>query len=236
MSTSFPRSRIAEIRSVYSFTRVPHACSPPKEPLILLQENTLNQIMLQFQGVTLSEWCVPKIAEVFWDQLTPPRRSGAPLSSIMLGIIWFLGSLSLTVCFFAALHCLLTYSIPTSSTLSWGHVYTCHDCGHVESTWCKMPRSLWHIAYTSLSVYPHNVMLVGFGRRSYVDRNRNDIANGSIATSVFHDSLIGLISLHVVQAHSSITMSRFLFGENLVAWATYALSIGLCHTHNLVCL
>ena len=48
---------------------------------------------------------------------------------------------------------------------------------------------------------PHNLRLVAFGRRSYVDQRRNDITSGSIAIKDFQDNLIGSISFHFVQAH-----------------------------------
>ena len=61
--------------------------------------------------------------------------------------------------------------------------------------------SLLHDRHKSELVYPHNFRLVAFGKRSYVEQRRNDIASGSIAIKDFHDNLIGLISFYFVQAH-----------------------------------
>ena len=79
-----------------------------------------------------------------------------------------------------------------------------------------------------------NFRLVTFGRRSYVDRRRNDITSGFIAIKDFLDNLIGSISFYFVHAHclawvtavavlcsssniltSSLTMSLFSFGLTL---------------------
>ena len=122
----------------------------------------------------------------------------------------------------------------TSNTLLCRHVYIWSKCGHADSTWCKVPRSLLHDKHRSEPVYPHDFRLVTFDKRSYVERRRNDIASGSIAIKDFHDNLIGSISFHFVQAHhlawvtalavlcsssniltSLLTMSLFPFGPTL---------------------
>ena len=101
-------------------------------------------------------------------------------------------------------------------------------------TWHKLPRSLLQEKHRSESVYPHNFRLIAFGRKSFVERRRNDIASGSIAIKDFHDNLIGSISFHFVQAHCltwltavavlcsslniltfSLTMYLFPFGPSL---------------------
>ena len=128
---------------------------------------------------------------------------------------------------------LFNNSMTTSNTLLCRHVYIWSDCGHADSTWCKILRSLLHDKHRSELVYPHNFRLVAFGKRSYVERRRNDITSGSIAIKDFHDNLIGSISFHFIQAHclawvtalavlcsssnilSSLTMSLFPFGPIL---------------------
>ena len=87
----------------------------------------------------------------------------------------------------------------TSNTLLCHHGYIWSDCGHADSTWRKVPRSLLHDKHRSESVYPHNFRLVAFGER-YVERRRN-IVSGSIAIKDVHDNLIGSISFPFVQAH-----------------------------------
>ena len=67
--------------------------------------------------------------------------------------------------------------------------------------------------------HSHNSWLVAFGKRSYVERRRNDTASGSIAIKDFHDNLIGSISFHFVQAHC-------------LAWVT-ALAV-LCSSSNIL--
>ena len=144
----------------------------------------------------------------------------------------------------------------TSNTLLCHHVYIWSDCGHADSTWRKVPRSLLHDKHRSETVYPHNFRLVTFGKRSYVDRRRNDIASGPIAIKDFSDNLIGSISFHFVQAYclawvtalavlcsssniliSSLTISLFslwaYFGEYIVARATQPSSIGLSDAYDV---
>ena len=144
-----------------------------------------------------------------------------------------MGSLASTGCWFAASYCALNNSMTTSNTLLCRHVYIWSNCGHVDSTWHKVPQSLLHEKYKSESVYTHNFGLVAFGR-SYVEWRGNHIARGSIAIKDFHDNLIGSISFHFIQAHclawvtavtvlcsssnfltSSLTMSLFPFGHTL---------------------
>ena len=145
-----------------------------------------------------------------------------------------MGSLAVTGCWFAVSHCALNNSMTTSNTLLCRHVYIWSDCGHADSTWHKVPRLLLRNKHRSESIYLHNSRLVAYGKRSYVDQRRNDIASGSIAIKDFHDNSIGLISFHLVQAHclawvtalavlcsssniliSSFTMSLFPFGPTL---------------------
>ena len=145
-----------------------------------------------------------------------------------------MGSLAVIGCLFAVSHCAFNNFMTTSNTLLCRHVYIWSDCGHADSTWRKVPRSLFHDKHRSESVYPHNFRWVAFGKRSLVDRRRNDIASSSIANKDFHDNLLGSISFHFVQVHclawitalavllsssniliSSLTMSLFPFGPTL---------------------
>ena len=173
-------------------------------------------------------------------------QSLAPFSSFILGFFgflkghslsmrnWIMGSLAVTGCWFAVSHCALNNSITTSNNLLYRHVYIWSDCGHAECTLRKVPRSLLLDKHKSEPVYPHNFRLVAFGKRSLVERRRNNIASGSIAIKHFHDNLIGSISFHFVQAYclawvtalaflcsslniltSSLTMSLFPFGPTL---------------------
>ena len=143
--------------------------------------------------------------DVFWSAET--FQSLAPFSSFILGFFcfltghspsmrnWIMGSLAVIGCWFAVSHCAFNNTMTTSNTLLCHHVYIWSDCGHADSL-RKVPRSLLHNKHRSESVYPHNFRLVTFGKRSYVDRRKNDIASGSIAIN-----LIGSISFHFVQAH-----------------------------------
>ena len=63
------------------------------------------------------------------------------------------------------------------------------------------------------------VRLVAFGKRSYVEWRRNNIASGSIAIKDFHDNLFGSISFHFVLEHC-------------LAWVT-ALAV-LCSSSNIL--
>ena len=170
-------------------------------------------------------------------------QSLAPFSSFTLEIFcflpghsptlwtWIMDSLVVTGCWFAASHCALNNSMTPFNTLLCQHVYIWSDCGHADSTWCKV---LLHVKHRSESVYPHNFRLVIFGRRSYVAQRKNNIASGSIAIKDFHENLIGSISFYFVQVHclawetavailcstsniltSSFTMCLFLFGSTL---------------------
>ena len=148
-------------------------------------------------------------------------QSLAPFSSFILGGFyfltghslslrnWIMGSLAVIDCWFAVSHCALNNSIITSNTLLCRHVYIWS--GHANSTWCKVPRSLLHDKNWSELVYPHDFRLVTFGKRSYVERRRNDISSGSIAIKDFHDNLIGSISFHFVQAHSLAWVTALTF-------------------------
>ena len=100
-------------------------------------------------------------------------------------------SLAVIDSWFAVSHCALNNSILTSDTLLCRQVYIWSECGHADSTWREVPWSHLHEKHWSESVYPHNFRLVAFGKRSYVERKRNDIASGSIAIKDFHDNLIG---------------------------------------------
>ena len=132
-----------------------------------------------------------------------------------------MGSLAVTSCWFAASHCALNNSMTTSNTLLCCHVYIWSDCGHADSTWCKVPRSFLHDKHRSESVYPHIFRLVAFGKRSYIERRRDNIARGSIAIKDFHDNLIGSISFYFVQAHclACVTALAVLcsFSDNLTS-------------------
>ena len=97
-----------------------------------------------------------------------------------------MGFLAVTGCWFAISHCALNNSMTTSNTLLCCHVYIWSNCGHVDSTWHKVPWSLLHNKHRSESVYPHNFRLVAFGKRLDVEQRRNDIASGSIAIKDFH--------------------------------------------------
>ena len=130
-----------------------------------------------------------------------------------------MGSLAVTNCWFAVSHCAFNNSMTTSNILVCCHVYIWSDCGHADSTWSKVPWSLIHEKHRSELVYPHNFRLVAFGKRSYVEQRRNDIASSSIAIKNFHDNLIGSISFHFVQAHC-------------LAWVT-ALAV-LCSSSNIL--
>ena len=121
-------------------------------------------------------------------------QSLAPFSSFILGFFcfltghspslsnWIMGSLAVIGCQFAVSHCAFNNSMTTSNTLFCRHVYIWSDCGHADSTWRKVPHSLLHDKHRSESVYPHNFRLVAFGKRSYVDWKRNDIAKSIIIT------------------------------------------------------
>ena len=130
-----------------------------------------------------------------------------------------MGSLAVTGCWFAVSHCVFNNSMTTSNTLFCHHVYIWSNCGHTDSTWCKVPRSLLHDKHRSELVYPHSFRLVAFGKRSYVDQRKNDITSGSIAIKDFHNNLIGPISFHFVQTHC-------------LAWVT-ALAV-LCSSSNIL--
>ena len=106
---------------------------------------------------------------------------------------WIMGFLAVTGCWFAASHCALNNSMTPSNTLLCRHIYIWSHCGCADSIWCKVPRSLLHEKHRSESVYPHNFRLVAFGRRSYVERRRNDIASDSIAIKDFHDNWFDII-------------------------------------------
>ena len=167
-----------------------------------------------------------------------------------------MGSLAVIGCWFAVTHCAFNNTMTTSNTFLCRHVYIWSDCGHADSTWRKVPRSLLHDKHRSESVYPHIFRLVAFAKRPYVDRRRDDIASGSIAIKDFHHNLISSILFHFVQAHclawvtvlavlfstsniliSSLTMSLFPFwahfGEYLVAHATKPSSIGLSDAYDV---
>ena len=75
---------------------------------------------------------------------------------------WIMGSLG---CWFAISHYSLNNSMTTSNTLLCRHVYIWSDCGHADSTWRKVTRSLLHDKHRSEMVYPHNFMLVAFGHK-----------------------------------------------------------------------
>ena len=143
----------------------------------------------------------------------------------------FLGCNRFLVC---CSHCALNHCVTTSNTLLCRHVYVWSDCGHADSTWRKVPWCFLQEKHRSESIYSQNFRLVAFGRRSYVERRRNDITSGSIAIKDFRDNSIGSISFYFVQAHclawvtavavlcsspniltSSLTMSLFPFGPTL---------------------
>ena len=81
-------------------------------------------------------------------------QSPAPFSSFILGFFcfltghspslrnWIMGSLAVTGCWFAVSHYALNNSMTISNTLLCRHVYIWSDCGHIDSTWRKVPRSL----------------------------------------------------------------------------------------------
>ena len=106
-----------------------------------------------------------------------------------------------------------------SNTLLCHHVYIWIDCGHADNTWRKVTRSLLHDKHRSESVYPRKFRLIAFGKRSQIERRRNDIAHSSIAIKDFHVNLMGSISFHFVQAHC-------------LAWVT-ALAV-LCSSSNIL--
>ena len=114
---------------------------------------------------------------------------------------WNMGSLAVTGCWFAVSHCALNNSMTTSKPLLCYHLYIWSDFGDADSIWCKVLQSLLLDKHRSESVYPHNFRLVAFGKRSYIERRRDDIASDSIAIKYIYDTLIGLISFHFVQAH-----------------------------------
>ena len=94
-------------------------------------------------------------------------QSLSPFSSFMLGFFgfhtrhspsfrnWIMGSLAVVDCWFAVSHCALNNSIITSNTLLCRQVYIWSECGHADSTWRKIPRSLLHDKHRSELVYPH---------------------------------------------------------------------------------
>ena len=53
---------------------------------------------------------------------------------------WIMGSLAVTDCWFAVSHCALNNSMTTFNTLLCRHAYIWSDCGHADSTWCKVPN------------------------------------------------------------------------------------------------
>ena len=102
---------------------------------------------------------------------TETFQSLAPFSSFILGFFcfltghspsmknWIMGSLAVIDCWFAVSHCALN----NSNTLLCRHMYIWSNCGHADSTWRKVPRSLLHDKHRSELVYPHNFRLVAFG-------------------------------------------------------------------------
>ena len=166
-------------------------------------------------------------------------QSLAPFSSFMLGFFcfltglspslrnWIMGSLAVMDCWFAVSHCALNNSFITSNTLLCRHVYIWSECGHADTTWRKLPRSLLHDKHRSELVYPHKFRLVAFGKRSWVERRRNDIASGSIAINDFHDNLIGSISFHFVQAHclAWVTALAFLCSSSNILTSSLTMTL-----------
>ena len=193
-------------------------------------------------------------------------QSLAPFSSFILGLFcfltghspslrnWIMGSLAVTGCWFAVSHCALYKSMTTSNTLLCCHVYIWSDCGHADSTWCKVLHSLLHDKHKSESVYPHNFKLVTFGERSYVEQRRNDIISGSIAIKDFYDNWFDIIPFYpstLFGLSNSTGCSLLLlkhpdffshhvsfslwahFEEYLVARATQPSSIGLSDAYDV---
>ena len=103
---------------------------------------------------------------------TETFQSLAPFSSFILEFFsfltghspslcnWIMGYLAVTDCWFAASYCALNNSRSTFNTLLCRHVYIWSDCGHADSTWPKVLRSLLHEMYRFESVYPHSIRLV----------------------------------------------------------------------------
>ena len=84
------------------------------------------------------------------------------------------------------------------------YVAMCTSEAIVDMQIVQGPRYPDHFYTTSTGpnrYISHNFRLVAFGKRSYEERRRYDIASGSIAIKDFHDNLIGSISFHFVQAH-----------------------------------
>ena len=130
-----------------------------------------------------------------------------------------MGSLAVWDCWFAVSHGGVNNSMTSSNTLLCRHLFIWSDYRHEDRTGRKVPRSLLHDKHRSESVYLYNLRLVTFGKRSYVERRRNDIASGYITIKDFHDNLIGSISFHLVQA-------------DFWAWVT-ALAV-LCYSSNIL--
>ena len=133
---------------------------------------------------------------------------------------WIMDSLVETGCWFTVSHCALNKSMTTSDTLLCRHVYIWSYCGHTDSTWHKVPGSILLEKQWSESLYPHKFRLVAFGKRSYVERRKNDIVSGSIAIKGFHGNSIGLISFHFVEAQilnwTKIVHIEAILYDNLV--------------------
>ena len=212
--------------------------------LILWGQSSLNWTTLQCLSAFLFELCELEILEMSWDTLNFPVTSSIQLLHIWIFCFltrhspslrnWIMGYLAVKGCWFAVSHCALNNSMIISNTLLCRQVYIWSYCGHADSTWRKVSRSLFHDKYWFESVYSHNFRLVAFGKRSCVERRRNDIASSTTAIKDFYDNLIGSISFHFVQTHclawvtalavlcsssniltSSLTMSRFPFGPIL---------------------
>ena len=140
---------------------------------------------------------------------------------------WIMGSLAVIGCWFAVSYCAFNNSITTSNTLLCRHVYIWGDCWHADSIWRKVPWSVLYDKHKSELIYPHNFRLVAFGKRSYVERRRNDIASGSIAIKDFHDNLIGSISFHFVQAHclAWVTVQAVLCSSSNILTSSLIMSL-----------
>ena len=75
----------------------------------------------------------------------------------------------------------------TLYTWVWPQVHICKDFEQAEN----VSRSVWHGLYISESMCPFSLRFLASGRRSYVDRRKNNIARGFIDIKVFHERPIG---------------------------------------------
>ena len=142
-----------------------------------------------------------------------PRKPRQPTS---IGITWHIqpfstqSARSVSYQFFP-LVCFLPVFFPERRTVFESDHATISGHFSVWIMWTGNCRDVFISAETFRSL--------AFGKRSYVDQRRNDIASGSIAIKDFYDNLIGSISFHFVQAHC-------------LAWVT-ALAV-LCSSSNIL--